>query len=94
MPMARKFRNPSSGSDEQKIVISKTIADRVVKDRVSILTSDAQVDSRFSAGDSIRFHGIKSAMCAPLWIRDKECYAPSLPCKRLDTILTLRSGAA
>jgi adenylate cyclase len=67
-PMARKFRNPAG---EQKIVISKTIADRVIKDRVSILTSDAQVDARFSAGDSIRFHGIKSAMCAPLWNKDQ-----------------------
>ena len=69
VPMARKFRTP--GSDQQTIVISKTIADRVVKDRVSILTSDAQVDARFSAGDSIRFHGIKSAMCAPLWDKDQ-----------------------
>ncbi len=70
VPMARKFRNPKTGSD-QKIVISKTIADKVIKDRVAILTSDAQVDSRFSAGDSIRFHGIRSAMCAPLWNREE-----------------------
>jgi len=71
VPMARKFRDPGPGSDEQKIVISKTIADKVIGDRVSILTSDAQIDSRFSAGDSIRFHGIKSAMCAPLWNKDQ-----------------------
>ena len=58
------------GNDE-KITISKTIADRVVKDRVSILTSDAQVDPRFATGDSIRFHGIRSAMCAPLWKGDE-----------------------
>jgi adenylate cyclase len=71
VPMARKFRNPGASADQQKIVISKTIADRVIKDRVSILTSDAQVDARFSAGDSIRFHGIRSAMCAPLWNKDQ-----------------------
>ena len=58
------------GNDE-KITISKTIADRVVRDRVSILTSDAQVDPRFKTGDSIRFHGIRSAMCAPLWKGDE-----------------------
>ncbi|HSF16808.1 MAG TPA: adenylate/guanylate cyclase domain-containing protein [Vicinamibacteria bacterium] len=57
------------GHDE-KITISKTIADRVVQDRVAILTSDAQVDPRFAAGDSIRFHGIRSAMCVPLWRGD------------------------
>jgi adenylate cyclase len=66
IPMVVKHRN-SNSPDEGKISISKTIADRVTKDRVSILTSDAMVDPRFGAGDSIRFHGIRSAMCAPLW---------------------------
>ena len=70
VPMVIKHRNPSSGG-EGKISISKTIADRVLKDRVSILTSDAMVDPRFGAGDSIRFHGIRSAMCAPLWNKDQ-----------------------
>jgi adenylate cyclase len=68
--MVVKHRSTGSGS-EGKITISKTIADRVIKDRVSILTSDAMVDPRFGAGDSIRFHGIRSAMCAPLWNKDQ-----------------------
>lgn len=69
VPMVVRHRKDSSG--EGKITISKTIADRVIKDRVSILTSDAMVDPRFGAGDSIRFHGIRSAMCAPLWNKDQ-----------------------
>jgi adenylate cyclase len=64
-------RHRKEGSGEGKITVSKTIADRVMKDRVSILTSDAMVDPRFGAGDSIRFHGIRSAMCAPLWNKDQ-----------------------
>jgi adenylate cyclase len=72
VPMVIKHRNASAAAgDQAKISISKTIADRVVKDRVSILTSDALVDPRFGAGDSIRFHGIRSAMCAPLWNKDQ-----------------------
>ncbi|HKC11170.1 MAG TPA: adenylate/guanylate cyclase domain-containing protein [Vicinamibacteria bacterium] len=71
VPMVIKHRTPGAGSDTGKITISKTIADRVLKDRVSILTSDAMVDPRFGAGDSIRFHGIRSAMCAPLWNKDQ-----------------------
>jgi adenylate cyclase len=67
-PRVVKYRH---GGEEDKITISKTIADRVAKDRVAILTSDAQVDPRFASGDSIRFHGIRSAMCAPLWRGDK-----------------------
>jgi len=69
VPMVVKHREGGEGRD--KITISKTIADRVMKDRVSILTSDAQIDPRFGAGDSIRFHGIRSAMCAPLWNKDQ-----------------------
>ncbi|MBI3932859.1 MAG: FHA domain-containing protein [Acidobacteria bacterium] len=70
VPMVIKHKNPAL-ADSAKITISKTIADRVMKDRVSILTSDAMVDPRFGAGDSIRFHGIRSAMCAPLWNKDQ-----------------------
>jgi adenylate cyclase len=69
VPMVVKHRN--AGGDEGRITVSKTIADRVMHDRVSILTSDAMVDPRFGAGDSIRFHGIRSAMCAPLWNKDE-----------------------
>src|SRR5512140_2790957 len=69
VPMVVKHRSPGAG--EGRITISRNIADRVMKDRVSILTSDAMVDPRFGAGDSIRFHGIRSAMCAPLWNKDE-----------------------
>jgi adenylate cyclase len=42
----------------------------VVRDKVAVLTSDAQRDERFEAGQSIRLQQIRSAMCAPLWNRD------------------------
>jgi adenylate cyclase len=68
IPMVIKHRK--QGTDQGKITISSQIAGKVIKERVSILTSDAMVDSRFTAGDSIRFHGIRSAMCAPLWNKE------------------------
>jgi len=49
---------------------SRTIADMVVRDKVAVLTSDAQADERFGAGQSIRMQQIRSAMCAPLWNGD------------------------
>ena len=61
----------SEDDSEGKITISRTIAKKVIADRVAILTSDAQVDSRFNAGDSIRIQGIRSAMCAPMWNQDR-----------------------
>jgi adenylate cyclase len=49
---------------------SRTIVDMVVRQKVAVLTSDAQTDERFEAGMSIRMQQIRSAMCAPLWSRD------------------------
>ena len=49
---------------------SRTIVDMVVREKVAVLTSDAQTDDRFEAGMSIRIQQIRSAMCAPLWNRD------------------------
>ncbi len=63
-PVLVKHRKKST----EQITISKTIAHKVFKDKVAILTTDAMMDPRFSSGDSIRFHGIRSAMCVPLWV--------------------------
>ncbi len=50
---------------------SHTIVESVVRDRVAVLTSDALADDRFEAGQSIRIQQIRSAMCVPLWDRDR-----------------------
>src|SRR5262245_31519004 len=49
------------------ISISRTITDRVMKAQESILTSDALIDDRFKAGQSVEIQQIRSLMCAPLW---------------------------
>jgi adenylate cyclase len=66
IPKAVKYRGSASKGDE-KITVSRTIVNRVIRDKVAILTSDAMVDPRFSPGESIYLHGIRSAMCVPLW---------------------------
>jgi adenylate cyclase len=43
-----------------------------MKDRVAILTTDARMDPRFSAGESIKIHGITSALCAPLIVDNQS----------------------
>lgn len=68
IPKVVKYRNPAA--DSSKITMSKTIANKVFTDKVSILSSDAQMDPRFDGGASIIFHNIRSAMCAPLWNKD------------------------
>lgn len=59
------------GESKGTIQISRTIAHKVFKEGVAILSQDAQVDPRFEAGESIRFLGIRSALCVPLKAEDK-----------------------
>ncbi len=49
------------------ISVSRTIADRVLRNKESILTSDAQLDDRFRQGHSVEAQQIRSVMCVPLW---------------------------
>ncbi|MBK8792654.1 MAG: GAF domain-containing protein [Holophaga sp.] len=51
--------------------ISRTIARTAMTNRVTILTTDARVDPRFSGGESIKIHGITSALCTPLIVDDQ-----------------------
>ena len=49
---------------EEKNVLSQTLAQRVIKERKSLLIMDTQLDSRVSV--SIKIIGARSIMCAPL----------------------------
>jgi phosphoserine phosphatase RsbU/P len=71
--------NPTTSALEPKVIrddkrsasgditLSRHIADMVVKEKQSVLTSDAMNDPRFEHGESIVAQGIRSAMCVPLW---------------------------
>jgi len=69
VPKMTKF---IEGSDEaQQIPISRTILTMVATQQVSLLTSNALEDARLLGGKSIAIHGIRSAMCVPLWNRTR-----------------------
>jgi len=51
----------------RSISVSRTITDRVMKAKESILTSDALLDDRFKAGQSVEIQQIRSLMSVPLW---------------------------
>lgn len=59
-------RHPSG-----QVPVSRTIVEAVMTRRVALLTHDALSDHRLSGGESIRIHGIRSAMCVPLWSGEK-----------------------
>ncbi|MBI4713091.1 MAG: FHA domain-containing protein, partial [Planctomycetes bacterium] len=56
---------------QEFFAVSHTITSKVIKDRVSIITSDALSDARFSMGASIAQQNIRSALCVPLWEKDE-----------------------
>jgi adenylate cyclase len=50
-----------------EVPVSRTMLRAVIKERVALVTFDAQSDQRLTGGESIRLHQIRGAMCAPLW---------------------------
>jgi len=86
-----------------EVPISRTILDMVSQQQVAILTHDAQADQRFEAGRSVRIHQIRSAMCAPLWHRervigviyvDSPLHVGSFSASDLDLLTALSNYAA
>ena len=63
-------RTSDGRSTTEEITFSRSIADKVVKEKVSILTKNALADPRFDRQESIISLGIRSAMCVPLWHDD------------------------
>src|SRR5436190_11614250 len=64
VPKLTKFRE---GADADDIPISRTILNMVAQQQVALMTSNALEDARLLGGKSIAIHGIRSAMCVPLW---------------------------
>src|SRR5438270_5534807 len=68
VPKLRRFLEASEARD---IPISRTILKMVAQQQVALMTSNALEDARLLGGKSIAIHGIRSAMCVPLWNRNR-----------------------
>jgi adenylate cyclase len=64
--VAAEFRNPGSAQAGAQVTISKTVVDRVIAERISVLSFDTHSDQRFVEAKSIVMQNISSVMCAPL----------------------------
>lgn len=53
------------------VPVSYTMLETVARERVALVTADAQADQRLSANESVHLHQIRAAMCAPLWSGDR-----------------------
>jgi adenylate cyclase len=68
IPKLTKFLDDA---EHQDIPISRTILKMVAEQQVALMTSNALEDVRLLGGKSIAIHGIRSAMCVPLWNRNR-----------------------
>ncbi|HKI87365.1 MAG TPA: adenylate/guanylate cyclase domain-containing protein, partial [Thermoanaerobaculia bacterium] len=66
-----RVRAQAATRPQGELPISRTMIETVMRDRVALLTYDAQSDQRLTGGESIRIHQIRAAMCAPLWSGDR-----------------------
>jgi adenylate cyclase len=68
-PVPRLTRFVEGASHD--IPISRTILKMVAEQQVALMTSNALEDARLLGGKSIAIHGIRSAMCVPLWNKQR-----------------------
>ena len=66
-----RFKDRIEYRPKGDVPVSRTMVEQVMRDRVALLTYDAQSDQRLAGGESIRIHQIRAAMCAPLWSGEK-----------------------
>ncbi|MBW1689320.1 MAG: FHA domain-containing protein [Deltaproteobacteria bacterium] len=70
--------------EKGKLCASRTIIEKVIRDKVAVLTSNAMADSRFNGAKSLFLQQIRSAMCVPLWRKEKIIGVIQLDSIRLD----------
>lgn len=69
-PVVVKYKDDKA-KGKGKIKASRTIINKVVNDKVALLTADAMADTRLKHAQSLFSQKIRSAMCVPLWKKDK-----------------------
>ena len=72
------------GKGNRQIKASRTLINKVIRGKVALLTSNAMADSRLDGAKSVMLQQIRSAICVPLWRKDKIIGVIQLDSVRLD----------
>jgi len=83
IPVVVKSREDQP-AEQESLKASRTIINRVIRDGVALLTSNAMTDSRLDHAKSLLLQQIRSAICVPLWRKDKIIGVIQLESVRLD----------
>jgi adenylate cyclase len=70
-PAVLMYKNENLKQQSRGVALSRAVIERVTTERLPLIIMDVTVDDRFSASESMRLSGIRSAMCAPLIYRDR-----------------------
>jgi adenylate cyclase len=65
-PIAIKARDENLEKVSERLTVSRTITQKVMREKVALLSQDAKTDAQFSGADSIVAQGVRSTICAPL----------------------------
>lgn len=65
-PIAARAREAKHENLTEKLTISRTITQKVMRDKVALLSQDAKTDAQFGGAESIVAQGVRSTICAPL----------------------------
>jgi adenylate cyclase len=65
-PIAVKGRDENMENLSEKLSISRTITQKVMREKVALLSQDATTDKQFLGVESIVSQGVRSTICAPL----------------------------
>lgn len=65
-PVGVKTRDARIEKLTERLTISRTITQKVMREKVAVLSQDAATDVQFSGSDSIVSQGVRSTICAPL----------------------------
>lgn len=66
VPIGSKTRDENIENLTGNLSISRTITQKVMREKVALLSQDAKTDEQFLGADSIVSQGVRSTICAPL----------------------------
>lgn len=66
VPVAVRARDEKIEELTEKLTISRTITQKVMREKVALLSQDAKTDEQFQGAESIVSQGVRSTICAPL----------------------------
>lgn len=68
-PMVVRYRSPEHSGE---ITVSHTIVDYVMSHQEGVICTNAMRDPRFAKGKSVHDYGIRSALCVPITVRERN----------------------